>query len=157
VLCAGRGKYNVLRNLWVEVLLVGCRWRRRFHWAHYMPCSESFLQRLLYRLYIPFHILLPRWTGYLQESLLEKTAQSISPYWYTGKGYSNRLFVTRSGYVGLCPSTARPGDAVYILHVLRKRDNGRSGYTLIGDAFVYGAMDGELVNSDMKQVDVEMF
>jgi hypothetical protein len=38
--------------------------------------------------------------------------------------------------------------------VLRKRDDGRSGYTLRGDAFVYGAMDGEFMNSDMKQVDV---
>ena len=106
----------------------------------------------------------PRWIGYLQGSLLGKITQSIDPNWSTvEKRDENRIYVTRSSYVGSCPSAARPGDAVYILsgyrvpHVLQKCNNGRSGYTLIGDAFVYEAMDGELMNSDMNQVGLEMF
>ena len=42
-------------------------------------------------------------------------------------------------------------------HVLRKRGSDQPGHTLIGDAFVYGAMDGELMDSHTEQVDVEIF
>jgi hypothetical protein len=79
------------------------------------------------------------------------------------EGYPNRLIVTQRGYIGMALTTTRPGDAVYILfgsrvpHIIRKRDNGQPGYTLVGDAFVYGVLDGELMRDDMSGVDVEIF
>jgi hypothetical protein len=165
-LLAERGKHGILGGLWNGILFERYRLSQNFHFAHYMPCSESFIYRLLYCLYIPIHLLFAKrtWLSSFQNSLINKTAESICPYLMTAeRGSGNRLFLTQRGYIGLCPSTARPGDAVYILlgsrvpHVLRKRDNGQSGHTLLGDAFVYGAMDGELMKNKTSQVDVEIF
>ncbi|KAG4435095.1 hypothetical protein IFR05_009422 [Cadophora sp. M221] len=64
-------------------------------------------------------------------------------------------FMTQRGYVGLGPGYGqehtRPGDLVCIFYgarvpfVLRPRPDGQSGYILVGEAFVYGIMDGELI------------
>lgn len=59
-----------------------------------------------------------------------------------------RPFLSESGYVGLCPDTSEPGDEIHIplgLHVpivVRQVENGL--YTLVGEAYVQGIMDGEL-------------
>jgi len=58
-------------------------------------------------------------------------------------------------YVGLCPGETRPGDVVAILFgatvpfVLRPGPGaGENGFKLVGEAYVYGIMDGEYVRGD---------
>lgn len=57
------------------------------------------------------------------------------------------IFATKTGYLGMGPATANPGDIVCVLatasvpHVLRKMGEGK--YRFIGEAYVHGIMDGE--------------
>lgn len=63
-------------------------------------------------------------------------------------GTKRRLFKTRIGYLGTGPRSLRQDDEVWILNgggapfVLRRLPNGN--YRLIGEAFVYGVMQGEV-------------
>ncbi|KAI1819389.1 HET-domain-containing protein [Xylaria intraflava] len=63
-----------------------------------------------------------------------------------------RPFLTASGLVGLGPARARAGDEVVALegfsacYVLRRQDGlERNEFTLVGEAYVDGAMDGEMM------------
>ncbi|GAB1317419.1 hypothetical protein MFIFM68171_07629 [Madurella fahalii] len=76
-----------------------------------------------------------------------------------------RLFVTKKGYLGAGPLSARVGDAVYVLagghvpFVLRKRAGGEEEGTwrLIGDCYVHGVMHGEaLEREDFSWTDVQL-
>lgn len=65
---------------------------------------------------------------------------------------SNRaLFVTAKGYVGLAPWNARKGDVVTILlggktpYLLRRQSPDASLFTLVGEAYVHGVMEGEVM------------
>lgn len=69
--------------------------------------------------------------------------------------WGRRLFMTDSGYLGLGPATARPGDHVYIVQgaktpfVLRETASEATGTTsrmlnVVGEAYVDGLMYGEL-------------
>ncbi|VUC32867.1 unnamed protein product [Clonostachys rosea] len=75
------------------------------------------------------------------------------------------LFTTSDGYLGLGPVAMAPGDAVYVIaggctpFILRERpsDATSSGektaeadleYSLIGEAYVHGLMDGEITKRD---------
>lgn len=57
-----------------------------------------------------------------------------------------RFLITKSGFIGLAPPLAVPGDIVVILlgapvpHVLRRKDGY---YTLVGECYVHGVMGGE--------------
>lgn len=59
------------------------------------------------------------------------------------------LYITENGYLGLGPIEARVGDGVYDLlggdvpFVLRETENSEE-FTLLGDSYVHGIMDGEL-------------
>lgn len=76
-------------------------------------------------------------------------------------------FITQRGYVGLAPGCpgdhTRPGDLLCIFYgvnvpyVLRPRAYGERGYILVGEAFAYGAMDGELIREDQKTLKFEIF
>ncbi|KAK0642159.1 heterokaryon incompatibility protein-domain-containing protein [Cercophora newfieldiana] len=65
-----------------------------------------------------------------------------------------RLFLTKSGLLGMGPEETRPGDKVYILHggnvpfVLRpaSQQGLPDRYTYVGDAYVDGVMDGEALD-----------
>lgn len=66
------------------------------------------------------------------------------------------FFVTEEGYIGMGPQTMAPGDELwilfggkvpFILRPFRKFGKGADGYTLVGHAFVYGIMDGEVVKT----------
>jgi hypothetical protein len=63
-------------------------------------------------------------------------------------GKKRRLFKTNLGYLGAGPKSVRRDDEVWILHgsgvpfVLRRLPN--ENYRLIGEAFVYGVMQGEV-------------
>ncbi|KAK4461220.1 heterokaryon incompatibility protein-domain-containing protein [Cladorrhinum samala] len=65
--------------------------------------------------------------------------------------YGSRPFLGASGYVGLCPGTVKTGDAVFIPsgshcpYVIRRSgDILDETWVLLGEAYVYGIMDGEL-------------
>jgi len=60
------------------------------------------------------------------------------------------LFVTKRGYIGLAPWNAAPGDSVVILKggktpFLLRLAPVIGRYTLVGEAFVYGIMAGEVM------------
>ncbi|KAH8753764.1 heterokaryon incompatibility protein-domain-containing protein [Hyaloscypha sp. PMI_1271] len=65
--------------------------------------------------------------------------------------YDARPMLTDNGYVGVCLDCAEEGDEVWILrgahvpYVLRKSEAGTS--RLVGEAFVYGMMDGEVCST----------
>ncbi|KAH7161049.1 heterokaryon incompatibility protein-domain-containing protein [Dactylonectria macrodidyma] len=62
-----------------------------------------------------------------------------------------RFFVTKTGYFGLGPASMRAGDIVCVLRgsffptVVRPATN--HCYTIVGECFVHGIMDGEMVDS----------
>lgn len=64
---------------------------------------------------------------------------------------SRRPFLSGKGYVGLGPSHMEPGDVICILfgasvpYIFRHRD---IGFVLVGEAYCYGIMDGELMEQD---------
>lgn len=66
------------------------------------------------------------------------------------------LYITETGGIGLCSSGARHGDTVWTLiganvpFVLRKTSDeyiGQNAHQLIGDCFMLGGMDGEILRS----------
>jgi hypothetical protein len=65
--------------------------------------------------------------------------------------HSKSHFLSTKGYVGLGPAHLRKGDVICILHgahvpfILRKSEG--ESYQLVGEAFVYGIMDGEFVET----------
>ena len=69
-----------------------------------------------------------------------------------GLGRPTKPFITRTGYIGLGPADLQVDDVICIFfgsnfpHVLRKRKNDQAGFTFVGEAFVYGLMDGEVLN-----------
>lgn len=71
-----------------------------------------------------------------------------------GMNYPMKLFMTKQGYIGLGPATLQEDDVVCILfgantpHILRPRsqDGGQRGYYVIGEAYVYGVMDGQFLD-----------
>lgn len=63
-----------------------------------------------------------------------------------------RPFLSNSGHVGLAPARAEPGDCICIIsgspvpYILRVTTEGK--HVLVGEAYVYGIMDGEWLNHD---------
>ncbi|EWG50047.1 hypothetical protein FVEG_09379 [Fusarium verticillioides 7600] len=80
------------------------------------------------------------------EGLYESTMHHVS--WY------RRLFLTEGGLLGLAHPSAQPGDEVVLLSggrvpfVVRKMDlNGQAYYHLVGESYVHGIMDAELLGT----------
>jgi hypothetical protein len=66
---------------------------------------------------------------------------------------NNRLFLTEKGYIGLAPLGAQKGDIVCVLcgsevPLLLRRYGDE--YVLIGECFVQGLMDGEIIDEFKK-------
>jgi hypothetical protein len=66
-----------------------------------------------------------------------------------------QFFLTQEGYMGL--GNPRPGDKVFVLlggdvpFLLRPRSNA-GGFLLVGDAYVHGIMDGEVLGGERRTV-----
>lgn len=64
--------------------------------------------------------------------------------------YNRAFFVTANGRIGIGPAGSRSGDKVAVLfvggvpYILRPR---RSSYTLVGEAYVNGLMEGQAVDN----------
>ena len=60
-----------------------------------------------------------------------------------------RLFMTRSGYLGIGPWSLQKGDSVmivagaYVPYIVRQTGGSSESYELIGEAYVHGIMNGE--------------
>jgi len=69
--------------------------------------------------------------------------------------HNRRPFISTKGYVGLVPAHSLPGDFICILYgaivpfVLRRVANGT--FELVGEAYVYGIMDGEFLEGLRKE------
>jgi hypothetical protein len=78
-----------------------------------------------------------------------------------GAIYDSRPFISKSGYVGLCPLEAQPGDAIAIFkgarvpYVIRKAED-KQQWTLIGESHVYGIMDGEFMTANPPTVNITL-
>ncbi|KAH8900709.1 HET-domain-containing protein [Thozetella sp. PMI_491] len=69
-----------------------------------------------------------------------------------------RFFVTKKGYCGLGPALMQAGDMVCVLRgssfptlIRPKHDNK---YAIVGESFVYGIMDGEMIEAVKKGISV---
>jgi hypothetical protein len=81
---------------------------------------------------------------------LDETKGEIYVYTLT-TNHSIKPLMTKNGYVGVGTEFLMKGDMICILKggtvpfVLRPRGEGREGYWVVGEAFVYGIMGGEFV------------
>jgi hypothetical protein len=76
--------------------------------------------------------------------------QALRDYITTmGSMFKRRTFISTQGYVGLVPSHSQPGDIICVffgVHVpLILRPLSLDKYELVGEAYVYGMMDGEIL------------
>jgi hypothetical protein len=74
-----------------------------------------------------------------------------------------RLFTTKSGRLGYGPVSAEPGDVICVfdgatvVHVLRLAESrGLEAYTLVGEAYVHGMMNGEIDSLGLRQDDITL-
>ena len=78
-------------------------------------------------------------------------------------GRPMKPFITKTGYIGLGPASMQSNDMVCIFHgarvphILRRRENDQGGYTFIGEVFLYGLMDGEVMNLGRESSTFEVF
>jgi hypothetical protein len=69
--------------------------------------------------------------------------------------HNRRPFISKEGHVGLVPAHSQPGDFIRILYgaivhlVLRRAINGT--LELVGEAYVYGIMDGEFLEGSPRE------
>jgi hypothetical protein len=72
------------------------------------------------------------------------------------------MFVSSKGFIGLAPWNAEQGDVISVLfggctpYILRKVP-GKEQYTLVGEAYVYGIMGGELFDGKMSHARLRAF
>ncbi|KAJ4354369.1 uncharacterized protein N0V89_006104 [Didymosphaeria variabile] len=71
-----------------------------------------------------------------------------------------RPFITRGGYLGLGPKDMRKGDIVVVVSgaevplILREVPEG--GYKLVGEAYVDGVMDGEVLDMGLEKITLDI-
>ncbi len=74
-----------------------------------------------------------------------------------------RLFVTSRGYMGFGPWNAEVGDKVCVLRggktpfLLRVRREQQGEYTLVGESYVYGIMEGEAMEGEDGEGNMQAF
>jgi Heterokaryon incompatibility protein (HET) len=80
-------------------------------------------------------------------------------WWHNGlvEARGRALFVTGKGFIGLAPEGAKQGDRLAVLLggdipvVMRsaREGDGGSGWELVGECYVHGIMDGEVLRDDL--------
>lgn len=81
----------------------------------------------------------------------DETSHNASDTLTLGPTRGRVFFTSSTGYVGLAPSGAKEGDLVFVVmgadvpFILRPYDDG---YELIGEAYVQGVMDGEVIQME---------
>jgi hypothetical protein len=104
----------------------------------------------LYSLFRKQHAMpLQRWSDVDvgQRDLVDTQVYSLA---MMSASYGRRIFVSRGGYVGLCPFSARRGDYVVVFnggktaYILREKQTKESkNFKFIGEAYLHGLMNGE--------------
>ena len=70
-----------------------------------------------------------------------------------------RFCTTRFGYMGMVPPLCKPGDVVCIIlgaqtpYIIRRSTDDESTYELVGECYIHGMMDGEMVADDDVKVE----
>ncbi|KAF5571926.1 heterokaryon incompatibility het-6 [Fusarium phyllophilum] len=96
-----------------------------------------------------------------QGQSLKARTSSIQLDWGSAS-HKRSLFRTKKGHLGLAPQTIRAGDEVGILqgaevpHIFRRDSGSEMSLSLVGDAYVYGIMHGELESEDLKFIKVQL-
>lgn len=83
----------------------------------------------------------------------QELRQLLWPYLHTALEFAERFpnaraCLTRNGYIGIVPGSARKGDMIAVLHgsavpfVVRKITQGRKAFTLLGACYIHGIMHG---------------
>ncbi|EEU35267.1 uncharacterized protein NECHADRAFT_88090 [Fusarium vanettenii 77-13-4] len=99
------------------------------------------------------------------DSILDGLRNVLAPDGFLGKdskrfestvhhvSWSRKLFITKTGYIGLAPPSAQPGDAVVLFSggrvpfIVREEISDSSKYyRVVGETYVHGIMDGELLS-----------
>lgn len=82
---------------------------------------------------------------------------AASRYWNNMRGMDGkRPYITRRGYIGMCPGPTIGGDVVAIFsgarlpYVVRPQPGGER-YTFIGEAYCDGMMDGEVLQREQER------
>ncbi|KAI1142678.1 heterokaryon incompatibility protein-domain-containing protein [Hypoxylon sp. FL0543] len=101
-------------------------------------------------------------------SLITKVWHTIRDKWYPGAGMlfqasllrscmGRKFFLTTGGFMGIGPASMRPDDLVVVIlgvtvpFIVRKTGTQESpSYILIGECYVNGIMDGELVQAQQR-------
>ncbi|KAH7127783.1 heterokaryon incompatibility protein-domain-containing protein [Dactylonectria estremocensis] len=93
-------------------------------------------------------------------ALIEKTMDAdmmATTYSYQtcmGYTYMARPVLSEQGFVGVGPSNMEAGDVIVLVFggstpfVLRPRTDNQGGYLLVGEAYIYGIMDGEFLEDE---------
>lgn len=136
----------------IKTLATGCAAEvaKIFHFASINWYSEPHLVTHLLSQICDFEKLDPERMDFEPDNAPEQNFHNLSSIW-SGRAF----FRTATGYIGLAPESAEPGDHVCVLLgyqvpvILRKFDDK---YMFIGDGFVLGLMDGEAVQEPGAQV-----
>lgn len=135
-----------------EVERAGARWRVPIGDKE-LPLRSPFFVRATERSKEQYAILA---AGPLNTDGTEKTY-----HYQTVMGYipGARPVLFEDGHVGLRPSEAEAGDVLVLIwgvstpYILRSRTDTAGGwYCLIGEAFMYGMMDGEMMDRDLRKM-----
>jgi hypothetical protein len=72
--------------------------------------------------------------------------------------YNRRFYRSEQGRFGWAPDQARPGDRLCVLNglavplILRPIESG--SFEVVGDAYVHGVMDGEVLDMGLEEQDI---
>jgi hypothetical protein len=89
--------------------------------------------------------------------LEEQERSDIAWYSQLRRIHSRRIFISTTGYVGLCPWHTEIGDKLCIFlggntpYIIRP--TGQGNHTLIGEAYAHGIMYGEIMKDDQLEID----
>lgn len=96
-----------------------------------------------------------------QDQSLKARTSLIQLDWGSAS-HKRSLFRTKKGHLGLAPQTIQVGDEVGILqgaevpHVFRRDSGSETSLSLVGDAYVYGIMHGELESEGLEFIRVRL-
>ncbi|KAE9375141.1 HET-domain-containing protein [Stipitochalara longipes BDJ] len=137
------------------------RQRRKFRWLRVLGFLLWIFVRFLFRSLLRL-FLMKKMDSKRDDSFAFPSDRGGSSYMsFMQQMYGRRAFRTENGYVGLGPAGMTTGDNVCIIfgaqvpYVLRPDGKGR--YQLVGEAYIHGIMDGELIEKRADEVDFTIF
>jgi hypothetical protein len=103
-------------------------------------------------------------TGFFRATMSQRELQKrsddirlVAKYWQhtVSRSSGRKYFVSRRGYLGVGPSMTSPDDVIAIILSLDTplvlKAIGKDHYQIVGEAYVHGIMDGELMGDSPVQ------